>query len=160
MRYKKENQTHFQHWGIHVLNIQRTRRKGCITFGENKTSENVIKFEKKKQFRCIKPEKTFPKQKELWLFWYLVCLDKKYGQWLKRQIIFWNVTPITCFDNNSVKNLNQYCSGRPSLYVHPSLYRALKLTLPLDIGGLFLEGLIKNEMCTVYLLGLMPTSWL
>ena len=38
--------------------------------------------------------------------------------------------------------------GRVPVVLHPSLYRALKLTLPWDIGGLAHDRAINNEMAT------------
>ena len=50
--------------------------------------------------------------------------------------------PISEVVTDSVFNL----SGRVPLYVHPSLYRALKLTFPRDIGGLAIDNTIPKEM--------------
>ena len=38
--------------------------------------------------------------------------------------------------------------GRVPVVLHPSLYRALKLTYPRDVGGLAHDGAINNEMAT------------
>ena len=38
--------------------------------------------------------------------------------------------------------------GRVPVVLHPSLYRALKLTYPWDVGGLAHDGAITNEMAT------------
>ena len=38
--------------------------------------------------------------------------------------------------------------GRVPVVLHPSLYRALKLTFPWDVGGLARDGAIDNEMVT------------
>ena len=38
--------------------------------------------------------------------------------------------------------------GRVPVVLHPSLYRALKLTFPRDVGGLAHDGAIDNEMAT------------
>lgn len=47
-----------------------------------------------------------------------------------------------------IMELKQFHSGMLPIFVHPSLYRALKLMLmfPGDIGSLSLEGAIKTEM--------------
>lgn len=65
----------------------------------------------------------------------------------KANHIFGMFPPMICFDNDSVKNLDQYCLGAAFLFT-PSLYRALKLTLNLDIGGLSVDDTTKSEMCT------------
>ena len=39
-----------------------------------------------------------------------------------------------------------YVSKRVPLYVHPSLYRALKITFQQDIGGLAQDNTITKEM--------------
>lgn len=44
------------------------------------------------------------------------------------------------------KKVSQFCSGWVPVFVHPSLYRVLKLTFPWDIGSLTIDGHIKNEM--------------
>ena len=45
-----------------------------------------------------------------------------------------------------LNKLKQFCSGRAPVLVHPSLYRALKLTFPWDVGGLSADGSVKTEM--------------
>ena len=54
--------------------------------------------------------------------------------------------PISFFkdDLSSCKGL----VGRVPVVLHPSLYRALKLTFPRDVGGLAHDGAIDNEMAT------------
>ena len=47
-------------------------------------------------------------------------------------------------DHHSCKGL----IGRVPVVLHPSLYRAVKLTFPRDIGGLAHDGAITNEMAT------------
>ena len=47
-------------------------------------------------------------------------------------------------DEHSCKGL----IGRVPVVLHPSLYRAVKLTFPRDIGGLAHDGAITNEMAT------------
>ena len=47
-------------------------------------------------------------------------------------------------DEHSCKGL----IGRVPVVFHPSLYRAVKLTFPRDIGGLAHDGAITNEMAT------------
>ena len=47
-------------------------------------------------------------------------------------------------DINSCKGL----VGRVPVVLHPSLYMALKLTYPRDVGGLAHDGVINNEMAT------------
>ena len=47
-------------------------------------------------------------------------------------------------DSDSCKGL----IGRVPVVLHPSLYRAVKLTFPRDIGGLAHDGAITNEMAT------------
>lgn len=51
-------------------------------------------------------------------------------------------------DHPSLKNITYKCEGRTPLYVHPSLYRALKLTFPLDVGGVAKDGLPSAELLT------------
>ena len=50
-------------------------------------------------------------------------------------------------DINSCKGL----VGRVPVVLHPSLYRALKLTYPRDVGGLAHDGVINNEMATGFM---------
>ena len=38
--------------------------------------------------------------------------------------------------------------GRIPVVLHPSIYRAIKLTYPRDVGGLAHDGVITNEMAT------------
>ena len=47
-------------------------------------------------------------------------------------------------DHQSCKGL----IGRVLVVLHPSLYKAVKLTFPRDIGGLVHDGAITNEMAT------------
>ena len=39
-------------------------------------------------------------------------------------------------EHSSLKHLRSFCSGRAPVYVHPSLYRALKVLYPLHVGGI------------------------
>lgn len=55
-------------------------------------------------------------------------------------------SPIIITDNDDLKKLKQFCGGRVAVFVHPSLYRALKLTFPWDIGGVSQDGIIKFGM--------------
>ncbi|CAE1328539.1 unnamed protein product [Acanthosepion pharaonis] len=43
---------------------------------------------------------------------------------------------------------NQKLKGRVPVFVHPSLYRALKLTYPSDIGGFSQDDTVENEMAS------------
>lgn len=54
--------------------------------------------------------------------------------------------PLAFFDDANVKRLHQYCSDRVPLFVHPSQYRALKLTFPWDIDNISPDGTIKRDM--------------
>lgn len=45
------------------------------------------------------------------------------------------------FDDEKLKKLKQFCSGRVPVIIHPSLHTAVKLTFPRDI-----EVPIKTEM--------------
>lgn len=44
--------------------------------------------------------------------------------------------------------MKQLCSGRLLVFIHPFIYRTLNLTFLEDVGPLFLDGTIKNEMGT------------
>lgn len=57
-----------------------------------------------------------------------------------------HVPPMACFNSENVNRLQLYCVGRLLYFVHLLLYRSLKLTFPLDIGGLSRDGIIKSEM--------------
>lgn len=50
------------------------------------------------------------------------------------------------FDKETMKRLQQCCAGRCTLFVHPSLHGALKLTFSFDIVGLSPDGFIRSEM--------------
>lgn len=49
-------------------------------------------------------------------------------------------------EDENIKRFQHYCTGRTPRFVHPSLYRALKLTFPLDVGGPYPEDPIRSEM--------------
>lgn len=49
-------------------------------------------------------------------------------------------------ENHNLKNLRQFCSGRVPVLLHPSLYRAIKLTYPTDVGGIVTEGRMTSEL--------------
>ena len=46
----------------------------------------------------------------------------------------------------SLNSLNKLCSGRVCVYVHPSLYRALKVTFPTDVGGIVTSGRLTTDL--------------
>ena len=54
--------------------------------------------------------------------------------------------PLATWDNPTLNKLHQFCSGRDPVLIHPSLYRAVKLTFPKYIGGLSHAERIKTEM--------------
>ena len=51
-------------------------------------------------------------------------------------------------DHPSLHKLSFRCEGRVPVYVHPSFYRALKLTFPLDVGGASRDGQFASELLT------------
>ena len=55
-------------------------------------------------------------------------------------------TPLAVWHHPDLKKLRICCSGRVPVFMHPSLYRAAKLTFPRDVGGVSQDGTISNEM--------------
>lgn len=53
---------------------------------------------------------------------------------------------LTIFEDEKFVKLKQFCSGRVSIFIQTSLYRAVKLTFPRNISGLSQDDSIKNEM--------------
>lgn len=47
-----------------------------------------------------------------------------------------------------LKRLSKFCAGRLPVLHQPSLYRALKQTYPVDVGGIVLDGRMTSEMDT------------
>lgn len=47
-----------------------------------------------------------------------------------------------------LKKLEKFCAGRALVLLHPSLYRAQKLTFPTDIGGIVLDARIMSNIGT------------
>ena len=43
------------------------------------------------------------------------------------------------------KILNK-CMGRVPIFVHPSLYRSLKLRYPMDVGGITMDDRVSKEL--------------
>ena len=60
--------------------------------------------------------------------------------------IFNMPSPLAIFHHQDFRKLRNFCSGRDPVYLHPSLYRAVKLTFPKYIGGISYDGTIKTEM--------------
>lgn len=46
------------------------------------------------------------------------------------------------------KMLSEFCARRVPILLHPSLYRAVKLTYPMDVGGIVLDGRMTSEIGT------------
>lgn len=66
---------------------------------------------------------------------------------LEEAITSFNMTPpIAITESDTLRKMNCFCAGRVPVFVHPSLYRALKLTFPWDIGGISQDGTINTEM--------------
>lgn len=57
-----------------------------------------------------------------------------------------SAAPIMITDNEELSKLKQFCAGRVAVFVHQSLYRALKLAFPWDVGGISQDSSIKTEM--------------
>ncbi len=51
-------------------------------------------------------------------------------------------------EHSSLKKCLTYCSGRVPILVHPSLYRALKLKFPIDVGGITRDNRVTTELGT------------
>lgn len=47
-----------------------------------------------------------------------------------------------------LQKISKLCSGRVPVRLHPSLYRALKLTYPTDVGRIGTEGQITTDIRT------------
>lgn len=55
---------------------------------------------------------------------------------------------IAQIESLELKKLAQLCAGRVPVLLHPSLYRALKLTFPMDIGDTVLDRQITSDIGT------------
>lgn len=51
-------------------------------------------------------------------------------------------------DNANLKILRHFCSGRVPVLLHPSLYQAVKLNYPMDVGCIVLDGRMTTELGT------------
>ena len=51
-------------------------------------------------------------------------------------------------EHSSIKKCILYCSGRVPIFVHPSLYRSLKLRFPIDVGGITRDNRVSTELGT------------
>ena len=49
-------------------------------------------------------------------------------------------------EHPSLEHLKTFCSGRAPIYVHPSLYRALKVLYPRDVGGISHTNRVSVEL--------------
>lgn len=58
------------------------------------------------------------------------------------------VPQMAYMNDNQMIELKKYSTGSLPVYVHPSLYRALKLMFPGDIVSLSLDDTVKSEMGT------------
>ena len=55
---------------------------------------------------------------------------------------------LAVLEHSSLKKCITYCSGRVPILVHPSLYRALKLKFPIDVGGITRDNRVTTELGT------------
>ena len=49
-------------------------------------------------------------------------------------------------EHPSLEHMNTFCSGRAPIYVHPSLYRALKVLYPRDVGSISRTNRVTVEL--------------
>jgi len=49
-------------------------------------------------------------------------------------------------EHSSLEQLKGFCAGRVPVYVHPSLYRALKILYPLHVGGITRTNRVSHEL--------------
>ena len=49
-------------------------------------------------------------------------------------------------EHPSPKKMLTHCAGRVPIYVHPSFYKSLKLSYPLDVGGISRDGRVTTEL--------------
>ena len=57
-----------------------------------------------------------------------------------------------------IEKMCNFCSGRIPVYVHPSFYGALKVRLPINVGGLSRDGQVTTTISTgslVYAVGIL-----
>ena len=75
--------------------------------------------------------------------------DKAKGVWnmMEEANNAFNISPpLAFFNDEELILLQKSCTGRVPIRIHPTLYRAIKLTFPLDIGGVAPDGLVSNEL--------------
>ena len=46
----------------------------------------------------------------------------------------------------SLNKMLHQCTGKVPIYVHPYFYWSLKLRYPMDVGGIFRDGRVTNEL--------------
>ena len=56
--------------------------------------------------------------------------------------------PLAVWNDPHLKKLVSFCSGRVPVYMHPSLYRAIKLTFPRHVGGVSHDATINTVLGT------------
>ena len=51
-------------------------------------------------------------------------------------------------EHSSLKKCIPFCSGKVPIFVHPSLYRSLKLRFPIHVGGITKDNRVTTELVT------------
>ena len=74
--------------------------------------------------------------------------DRTRGIWKFLEMVCQTDTGVRLAEvqHSSLNQMLNYCVGRVPIYVHPSLYRSLKVRFPLDVGGLSRDGRVTTEL--------------
>lgn len=129
----------------------------CLPYfpGSGWKSQKLLKSLQRNKFSIVhqtvggekmwKSRKTSQKPKDFLRSFELGREGRWHGVWSKRPLILLKCNP-SCNRRKWTNKMKQFCSGKVLVLFHRSLYRALNLTYPWNIGGLSYDGTIETEM--------------
>ena len=146
-RRKKRNSLPYQS-GEDVCRISPAQAERCKAYGNRIKELRYLLSAKHINDQNIEDPRNFPKAQRVLTVIRLGTGTRQPWAMVEEALkSFKNIMPpLAIIENDLLNKLKQFCSGRAPVLVHPSLYRALKLTFPWDVGGLSADGSVKNEM--------------
>ena len=132
--------------GVHICKVDINIAEKSKLQAQGLKNLRVLQNFKKVDDKTIEDPRNFPNIRKIMT---VVRSGENLQVWdmLKEANTAFNMSiPLAVWHHPDLKKQKVNCSGRVPVFMHPSLYRASKLTFPRDVGGVCQDGSIDNEM--------------
>ena len=132
--------------GVHICKVESNIAEKSKLQAQGLKNLRILQNFRKINQKDIEDPRNFPNIEKVLT---VVRLGENLQVWdmLKEANTAFNMSiPLAVWHHPDLKKLKAYCLGRVPVFMHPSLYRASKLTFPRDVGGVSQDGSINNSM--------------